>query len=167
MNHLSKHELDALLEAAKVNHRDYVMIHTAYMHGLRASEIVGLTTSNVRDGFLIMQRLKGSLRTVQPASRALTAFVSNLAIGEKVFPITRRQFQRIVHKYGKLAGIPEHKCHPHVLKHSIAMHTIKRAGIENVRQYLGHRSLASTGAYLKVSDEAASRAIIVALTTTA
>ena len=163
MNHFSKQELEALLEAAKANDRDYVMIHTAYMHGLRASEVVGLTTSNVRDGFLIMQRLKGSLRTVQPASHVLIDFVSNLAGGEKVFPITRRQFQRIVHKYGKRAGIPEHKCHPHVLKHSIAMHTIKRAGIENVRQYLGHRSLASTGAYLKVSDEAASQAVAAAL----
>ena len=90
MNHLSKQELEALLEAAKVNHRDYVMIHTAYMHGLRASEIVGLTTSNVRDGFLIVQRLKGSLRTVQPASHVLVDFVSNLAAGEKVFPLTRR-----------------------------------------------------------------------------
>ena len=163
MNHLSKHEFGAILEAAKVNHRDYVMIHTSYMHGLRASEVVGLTTSNIRDGFLIVQRLKGSLRTVQPASHVLIDFVSDLAIGKKVFPITRRQFQRIIHKYGKLAGIPEHKCHPHVLKHSIAMHTIKRAGIENVRQYLGHRSLASTGAYLRVSDEAASQAVATAL----
>ena len=163
LNHLSKHELDALLEAAKVNPRDYVMIHTAYMHGLRASEVVGLTTHNVRDGFVILQRLKGSLKTVQPASKVLLDFVSNLEAGAKIFGLTRRQFQRIVHKYGRLAGIAEHKCHPHVLKHSIAMHTIRDAGIENVRQYLGHRSLASTGAYLRVSDETASQAVAAAL----
>ncbi len=139
------------------------MIHTAYIHGLRASEVVGLTTTNVRDGFLILQRLKGSLKTVQPASPVLIDFVSKLEPGERIFPLTRRQFQRVVHKYGRLSGIPDHKCHPHVLKRSIAMHTIKQAGIENVRQYLGHRSLASTGAYLKVSDEAASRAVASAL----
>jgi site-specific recombinase XerD len=47
-----------------------------------------------------------------------------------------------------------------VLKHSIAMQSIREAGIENVRQYLGHRSISSTGAYLKVTDEAASAAVI-------
>jgi len=34
------------------------------------------------------------------------------------------------------------------------MQTIASAGIENVRQYLGHKSISSTGAYLKVSDGA-------------
>jgi integrase len=43
------------------------------------------------------------------------------------------------------------------------MHTIKTAGIENVRQYLGHRSMASTGAYLRVDDDAASKAIAAAM----
>jgi site-specific recombinase XerD len=42
------------------------------------------------------------------------------------------------------------------------MQTIKSAGIENVRQYLGHKNISSTGAYLKVSDEVASEAIALA-----
>jgi len=36
-------------------------------------------------------------------------------------------------------------------------------GIENVRTFLGHVSLASTGCYLKVDDDAASAAICSAL----
>ena len=40
-----------------------------------------------------------------------------------------------------------------------AMQTIRSAGIENVRTYLGHKSIASTGSYLQVDDDAASRAI--------
>lgn len=43
------------------------------------------------------------------------------------------------------------------------MQTIHSAGIENVRQYLGHKSMSSTGEYLKVTDEAASAAIREAL----
>ena len=39
------------------------------------------------------------------------------------------------------------------------MQTIELAGIENVRQYLGHKSISSTGAYLKVSDADAARVI--------
>jgi site-specific recombinase XerD len=61
------------------------------------------------------------------------------------------------------AGIPAHLAHLHILKHSIAMQTIHSAGIENVRQHLGHKSIASTGAYLKVSDEAASKAVMDAI----
>jgi integrase len=42
------------------------------------------------------------------------------------------------------------------------MQTIQSAGIENVRAYLGHESISSTGAYLKVDDDAASKAIAAA-----
>jgi hypothetical protein len=58
-------------------------------------------------------------------------------------------------KYAKLAGLPKHKRHTHCLRHSRAMHTIRQAGIENVRQLCGHASIASTGYYLKVSDASA------------
>jgi integrase len=58
-------------------------------------------------------------------------------------------------KYARLAGLPKHKRHTHCLRHSRAMHTIKTAGIENVRQLCGHASIASTGYYLKVSDSSA------------
>jgi site-specific recombinase XerD len=43
------------------------------------------------------------------------------------------------------------------------MQTIQAAGIENVRQYLGHKSISSTGAYLKVSDSEAAAAVGLAL----
>jgi hypothetical protein len=43
------------------------------------------------------------------------------------------------------------------------MQTIQSAGIENVRTYLGHKSIASTGSYLQVDDDVASRAITGAL----
>ena len=54
--------------------------------------------------------------------------------------------------------MPEHKLNPHVLKHTAAMHMIKKAGIEMVRRRLGHKSIASTGAYLKVNDQEADAA---------
>ena len=83
---------------------------------------------------------------------------SRLVTSTKYFA-GRSQFWRLVRKYAKAAGIPEHKAHPHVLKHSIAMQTIGSAGIENVRQYLGHKSISSTGAYLRVTDADASSAV--------
>jgi site-specific recombinase XerD len=170
LQHLSKVELLALLgEARAKRDRDWLMILVAFWHGLRASEVTGLRADAIKDGFLTVQRLKGSLRTTQPLvdheepllseRQALIDFTSQMLGNQKLFPISRVQFFRLVQKYSRAAGIAAHKCHPHVLKHSIAMQSIGTAGIENVRQYLGHKSISSTGAYLKVSDGQASQAI--------
>jgi integrase/recombinase XerD len=169
MEHLTREELlDVLALAKQHRERDHVMLLVTFWHGLRASETCGLTSRNFKDGYLTVQRLKGSMKTKQPLvsdenglldeKSAVTAW---LAKNEgRLFPVSRIQFYRLFRRYCKLAGIPAHKAHPHVLKHSIAMATIREAGIENVRQYLGHKSISSTGAYLKVDDETASLAIL-------
>jgi site-specific recombinase XerD len=169
MFHMDKDQLQALLTAAKAHsERDWLMILITYNHGLRASETVGLTSANISDGFITVQRLKGSLRTTHRLfaneADALTRLATEKAIsGERLFPICRRHFWFLVQRHGKTAGIPKHLCHPHIAKHSIAMHTIQSAGIENVRTFLGHVSIASTGAYLKVNQDAANTAICAAL----
>jgi type 1 fimbriae regulatory protein FimB len=170
MQHLTRNELLALLKAAKAeSERDWLMILVAFHHGLRASEVTGIKRTAVRDGHITVQRLKGSLKTVQPLvshdnpllseREALEQAVSGVPAKAKVFDLSRVQFWRLMQQHGKTAGIPAHKLHPHVLKHSRAMLAIQEAGIENVRQYLGHKSIASTGAYLRVNDEQASAAV--------
>ena len=185
MQYFSETELAALLRAAKKqSERDWLMILVAFNHGLRASEVVGqqpydvkpgqkprhgIRACDIRDGHLTVQRLKGSLKTVQALRAdenplfnerdALESVIRTLPANAKVFDLTRVQFWRIVQQHGKTAGLPEHKLHPHSLKHSVAMRAIKKTGIENVRQYLGHKSIASTGEYLKVSDQEATVAV--------
>lgn len=174
MDHLSKSELLALLGAAKAkSDRDWLMILAGYWHGLRASEVVGLRRRNIADGHITVARLKGSLKTTQPLVRhadplldeaaGFEKAIENLHPNQRVFPITRIHFWRLVKKYSAEAGIAKRKGHPHILKHSIAMQSIHDAGIENVRQHLGHKSLASTGAYLKVDDATASTAVMGSL----
>ena len=174
MEALSKPELIALLSAAKAKKtRDWLMILVAYSHGLRASEVTRLQADAVKDGHLTVARLKGSLRTVQPLvadenplldeRKFLFDFAASVHGKQRLFPVTRQHFWRLVQRYAAEAGIPERKRHPHVLKHTIAMQVIHGAGIENTRQYLGHKSMASTGAYLKVSDAEASDAVARAL----
>ncbi len=174
MEALSKPELLALLKAAREHReRDWLMILVAYSHGLRASEVIALQRDAVRDGHLTVSRLKGSLRTVQPLvssaeplldeRKALFDFVRLSHRNQRLFPVTRQHFWRLVQRYAEAAGIPARKRHPHILKHTIAMQTIHTAGIENVRQYLGHKSMSSTGAYLKKTDAEASAAVGVAL----
>jgi len=174
VQHLSKTELLALLKAARdARERDWLMILVGFWHGLRASEVTTLTSDSVRDGFLTVQRLKGSLKTTQPLivnqdpllneKDALETRAREAQPGERLFPVSRVQFFRVMRKHAATAGIPQHKAHPHVLKHSIAMQTIRGAGIENVRAYLGHKSISSTGEYLKVDDDSASAAVANAL----
>jgi len=174
---LSKAELISLLGAARADRRhgerNWLMILVAYSHGLRATEVVRMQRDAIMDGHLTVARLKGSLRTVQPLvsdseplldeRKGLSAFLDSVHGKQKLFPVTRQHFWRLVQRYARQAGIPERKRHPHVLKHTIGMQAIHSAGIENVRQYLGHKSMASTGAYLKVSDAEASAAVSAAL----
>lgn len=144
------------------------MFLTAYWHGLRASEVVGLTRLNVADGNLTVHRLKGSDTTTQPLisdpnplldeRAAIETLAANTPPDSPIFPFHRSQYFRLFRKYAKIAGIPSHKWHPHCLKHSVAQHFIRDMGIENMRKYLGHKSMSSTGEYLKRTDEEASAA---------
>ena len=172
MKYLTQHELEALIEEIPVSWQK-LMVKVAFLHGCRVSEVIGLTTKNIQDGYLTIKRLKGSQKTTQPLQKdgkglfneavELNALVLTLTPGDRLFPMTRFGAYKLLKRAGKRAGIPEHKLFPHALKHSIAMQTIHSAGIENVRQWLGHRSIASTGAYLKVSDDEAAKAIGTAL----
>lgn len=174
MDALSKPELVALLGVARAHsERDWLMILVAYSHGLRASEVIALKRDSVKDGLITVRRLKGSLRTQQPLlssselllneAQAWFDFVRNLPGNQRVFPIGRQHFWRLMQRYSAEAGIPARKRHPHVLKHTIALQTIHSAGIDNVRQYLGHKSMASTGEYLKRTDAEAATAVGAAL----
>jgi integrase len=171
---LDRAQILALLRAARAKReRDYLMMWLAFVCGLRASEVVALTRHNFDGEHITVQRLKGSNKTTQPlpkhsdpllnGRKSLFDFLLNLRGNQRLFPVTRVRFWQLVQEHGKTAGIPKHLRHPHVLKHSIAMQTIERAGIENVRQHLGHKSIGSTGEYLKVTDRAAAAAVEGAL----
>lgn len=174
MQALSKDELRRLLATARASRtRDWLMILVAFWHGLRASEVTQLTRDAVRDGLLDVRRLKGSNRTLQPLFAhaepllnerdGLLEFTREMHGNQRLFPVGRKHFWRLMQHYCELAGIPRAKAHPHVLKHTIALQTIHSAGIENVRQHLGHKSMSSTGAYLKVNDADAAASIERAL----
>jgi integrase len=170
MQHLTIHEVKSLVN--EINDPDNkTMILVGFWHGLRVSELINLQGGDIKDGFVSVQRLKGSMKTIQPyvvhpdpaldESKGLKHLADTVGHQTRIFRMTTRYgVYKLIQRAGKKAGIAEHKLHPHVLKHSIAMFSIKKAGIENVRQYLGHKSIASTGAYLKVTDDEASAAIL-------
>jgi type 1 fimbriae regulatory protein FimB len=171
---LSREEILQLLsEARRQSTRDYLMMLIAFHHGLRCSEVIALTPAHLADGYLTVQRLKGSNKTVQPLVQhenpllneavLVPEFIGGMHSTQRLFPVCRQTFWRCIQRHAKAIGLPQQKRNTRVLKHSIAMQTIKIAGIENVRQFLGHKSGASTMEYLKVSDAEASARISDAL----
>jgi integrase/recombinase XerD len=172
MHHLTRSEVKSLLQAVP-DQRQRLMLLVTFNHGLRVSETITLTGASIRDGFVKVQRLKGSLKTIQPYVRSedpdlcefdgLTELARTATPRERLFNITRDGVLKLMKRAGKRAGLPEHLCHPHILKHSICHAVIHSAGVENVRQWVGHRSLASTGAYLRVTDQAAAVAVAKAM----
>jgi len=170
VQHLTKVELLRFLTVAKEKReRDWLMFLVAYWHGLRASEVTALTADAVSDGKLSVHRLKGSEATVQKLEHddnplldersAVETLARSIPCTSRLFPFSRVHYFRLFRQYARLADIPEPKRHPHTLKHSIARHSILKAGIHNVKKRLGHKSMASTGVYLEASDEEADRAI--------
>lgn len=173
MNTFTKPQVLAILRAALADsERAWLMCAVAYRFGLRASEVVAIKREDIRDGRLTVSRLKGSNRTTQdiPASAEplldltrLSDYASLFPFGTPIFGGSRQQFWSLMQRVGKSAGVPADLCHPHSWKHAIAMHTIESAGIHRVRTHLGHKSIASTGEYLKETDDVASSAIAKAL----
>jgi site-specific recombinase XerD len=56
--------------------------------------------------------------------------------------------------YAESAELPEDRRHPHVLRHSIAVH-LMNAGWDaaDVQDWLGHRDIASTMVYATVTNK--------------
>src|SRR2546423_11782332 len=68
MTHLEPTEVLSVLKAAKAKGaREWAMIVVAYKHGMRASEVCNLRLCDIdmQNCSIIVQRLKGSLRTTQ------------------------------------------------------------------------------------------------------
>ena len=170
MKALSRDQVLAVLKAAKqASERDYCAILLSYRHALRASEVCSLNTRNFSDGYITIQRLKGSLKTVQPLfdseeplldeRKEITRYLATIPKGQRLFPITRQHYHRLFRAYCLQVGIPAHLAHPHSAKHAIAMELVSKVAINELQRFLGHRSLNSTGMYLRVDDEKACAAV--------
>ena len=179
-------EVLSVLRAAKAKgSREWAMILLAYKHGLRASEVCNLRLDDIdmKNGSIVVERLKGSLRTTQAMTehrgepllneiKALREWLRQRADDGSDFLFTsqkggrldRSQVFRLFRAIAAEAGLPAEKQHPHALKHSIASHLISaNVNLALVRQQLGHKSIGSTMRYITTSDQQASKATASAL----
>lgn len=148
-----------LLQAARdESETDWLLITVTLLHALRASEAVGLKARNIVGGKLCVKRLKNSNpvedelvdhgNPLLNERQALIDLCLKTAPNQRLFPISARTFQRRMHRYGELAGLPELYCHPHTLKHTILTYLSEKIDLKKLQDRSGHKSLGSLGIYL-------------------
>jgi integrase len=165
--HLTPNEVTRLHKTAgaigRYGARDALMIRMAYVHGLRATELVRLQWTDVDfdSRTLHVRRLKGSL----PATHQLTTdeiralkripgpHVGCVFQNERGSPMTPNGFGKIVARAGKLSGI-ELLCHPHMLRHSCGYKLANEGqDTRSIQGYLGHSNIQNTVRYTALSAE--------------
>jgi site-specific recombinase XerD len=161
--YLREDELKTLLETPK-RMRDRLIIKLLYETGMRVGELTSLTIGDVE--------LEAGEITIQEAKRheegrkvplvdswtktMLRDYIGTrkirkdpLFVSNKRGALSRRQVERLMEKYGEIAGLDKDKRHPHVLRHTHAVHALK-SGIDlrTLQQNLGHSSIEVTAIYL-------------------
>jgi type 1 fimbriae regulatory protein FimB len=173
--------LSVLKVASSESKRNHAMILLAFKHGLRASEVCGLRIGDIdlKNGIITVRRLKGSLKSSQDLldisgqplvseKRVLRAWLEEretyhdrsdfLFLSQKGGQMDRSAFYRVFSQIAERAGLPVGKRHPHCLKHSLGFFLVDQGiSLPSIQQTLGHKSLASTGVYLRVTDARANR----------
>ncbi len=161
--YLKQDELKALLEAPR-RMRDRLIIKLLYETGMRVGELTALTIGDVdlEAGEITIQQAKRHVegRKVPLVNSWTKSMLRDyvgtrkirrdpLFVSNKRGPLSRRQVERMVCNYGQAIGLEKDKCHPHVLRHTHAVHALK-SGIDlrTLQQNLGHSSIEVTAIYL-------------------
>jgi integrase/recombinase XerD len=169
--------LGAVVGADPQARRDRAILEVLYSTGLRISELVGLSLSDLALEEATLRAFgKGSKERLVPvgrcARRALAEWLEPSGRGalvprrwarrndaEAVFlnlrggRLTRQGAWAIVRLHGDRVGLGS-RLSPHVLRHSCATHMLDHgADIRVVQEMLGHASIATTQIYTKVSAD--------------
>lgn len=168
-NYLTKPEIDVLLASATLDashpERNHCMLLMAFLHGLRASELLSLKLSDldIIGRTLYIRRLKNGFSTIHPllgdevkelrrwlrirSSLAEAGKTGYLFVSRSGEPLSRQQFYNIIRKTGESANLPV-STHPHMLRHSCG-YALADAGVDTrlIQDYLGHRNIRHTVLY--------------------
>ncbi len=162
---LTKEEVKKLINSASTK-KSKLMISLAYACGLRVSELVNLKVKDLNFNEMIghVRQSKGKKDRVFNIPNRLLKKLKKQAEKQKksgqefLFTglngkLTERNFQKIVQKAAKKAGI-EKNVHPHTLRHSFATHLLESGvDIRMIQELLGHANLSTTQIYTHISTE--------------
>lgn len=175
ISYLTKAQVQDLLDMVQ-GVRDRAVFTVAYWRGLRASEVGKLRLEDYRpnDRRLFVRRVKGGISSeyiISPAEKqALDAWLKVRGPDPgPLFPargsapvgpgVSRQRLHNLMVAYATQLGFPEDRRHFHCLRHSIATHLVEQGmDIMLIRDWLGHRDIASTMVYARVTNPARDKA---------
>jgi len=169
---LTHQEMTALLELPArdraEDQRDRVMLELLYAAGLRVSELVGLSLSQIDVNLGCVRVVgKGAKERVVPigqtAGTMLVEYVAHvrpvllkgrssrvLFVSRRGRGLTRQAFWKLLLQRARRAGISK-AISPHMLRHSFATHLLEGgADLRAVQSMLGHADIATTQIYTHV-----------------
>ncbi|MCT4560263.1 MAG: tyrosine-type recombinase/integrase [Crocinitomicaceae bacterium] len=140
--------------------RDQLMIEMFYQTGIRLSELIGLKNEDVQAEHIKVLGKRNKERMI-PISRELFEAVCAYRIerdkkvkntpeffvlesGFKLYP--KLVYRKINNYLGKVTDLDKRS--PHVLRHTFATHMLNNgAGLETLKELLGHANLSATQVY--------------------
>jgi integrase/recombinase XerD len=163
--------LDQPTGASPAALRDRALLETMYACGLRASEAIDLTLSDLDlEAGIVRARGKGSKERIVPigskATETLRAYLDKVRprlVGlrdeQRVFVnlrgggLSRQGLYKIVQRHARSAGLAD-KMSPHTLRHTFATHLLAGGcDLRSLQEMLGHADIATTQIYTHLSAD--------------
>jgi integrase len=176
--YLEPEQVERLIAIA-TNPRDALLVRIPWRTGIRVSELIGIRVQDIDfdNRAIVIKVQKMRKRDGKTVDRRRIVPVDQITLdmvreylewrkqfpykGDLLFPISRQRINQIFWKLGRRAGLNEigdpavskhTKLHPHVLRHTFAIHCIKHGmTIERLQKILGHSSPTTTSVYLQYS----------------
>lgn len=151
--------------------RDRAMLETLYASGLRVSELVSLTISQLnRDAGVLRVLGKGAKERLVPVGEEALDWIRRylaearpqllgprnceaLFVTTRAQAMTRQAFWNLIKRYALTSGIRKNVS-PHTLRHAFATHLLNHgADLRVVQMLLGHTDISTTQIYTHVARE--------------
>ena len=172
---LSKEEVQQLLSSIDVqdaiSSRNRCMLELLYSSGLRVSELVSLTLSDIHLHEKLLRCIgKGNKERIVPMNDLVCFYLKDyllhyreqllkekkskyLFITQKGEKISRDNFYHILQKICKNSPLTKH-ISPHTLRHTFATHLLENdADLRSIQEMLGHSDISTTTIYTHVTNE--------------
>ena len=153
------------------DYRNKAMIELMYATGLRISELINLTLSNIDLDLNIVKTIgKGNKERIIPMGDYATEYLKEYIYNYRSFFIkkqnndyvflnksgtkmSRQMFFKIIQKIALEKNIKT-KFSPHTLRHSFATHMLEYgADLRTIQELLGHSNISTTQIYTHMSTE--------------
>jgi integrase/recombinase XerD len=173
---LNQDEIEAILNQPitidPLGIRDKAVLETMYATGMRVTELITLTRTNMNLTEGIVRVFgKGSKERLVPIGRSAIDWINKYLLESRVHlakagrgrdvlflnargrPLSRMAIWNIVREYTMKAGIKK-DVHPHTFRHSFATHLLEGgADLRAVQEMLGHSDISTTQIYTHIDRE--------------